>query len=162
MNPVLRLLGPALSLWVASVLQVGAAAHMELFGARPDFLLLVALTWPLVLPPIEGCGVGFLSGALHGWVSGVSLTLNAAVRATAGYVGALVGRSGLEIDAKVVGLLVAAGTLVTQTLVFFAAPPSDRLGFVRATIGTALYNGVLAYPVFWGIRRFTGPKDDFL
>ena len=150
------------SLWVAAILQSGASAHMTIFGARPDFLLVLGLLWPLVLKPSAGCVVGFFSGVLLGWVSGVSLTINAIVRALFGYACGLANRTGFDIDQRAASVIVASGTLLAQFVVFFAAPPSDRLGYVRATIGTALYNGVLAYPVYWGIRRLSGPKDDFM
>ncbi|MES1227514.1 MAG: hypothetical protein ABUL72_02525, partial [Armatimonadota bacterium] len=67
-----------------------------------------------------------------------------------------------DIDMRAACIVAGGGTLLTQFVVFFAAPPADRLGFVRATIGTALYNGVLAYPVYALIRRLSGPKDDFI
>lgn len=162
MNPddIRRVVAIVVSLWLAAVLQSGAAASMEILGARPDFLLLMALVWPLVLRPSTGCIVGFFSGVLHGWVTDVSLTVNAATRCLVGYVAGMAPRSGFDVDGRSAVVAVFVGTLVTQTAMFFAAPPSDRGGFVRATIGMALYNGVLAFPVFWAVRRVSGPRDD--
>lgn len=162
MNPddFRRVVAIVISLWLAAVLQSGAVAYLEIFGARPDFLLLVGLVWPLVLRPSSGCIVGFFSGALHGWVTTVSLTVNALVRCVVGYVMGMAPRSGFDVDGRSAVVAVFLGTVVTQVAVFFAAPPTDRLGFVRATIGMALYNGVLAFPVFWVVRRVSGPRDD--
>jgi rod shape-determining protein MreD len=164
MNPddLRRTFGIVVSLWVAAVLQSGASAHMAIFGARPDFLLLLGLVWPLVLRPSSGCIVGFFSGVLHGWVTGVSLTVNAIARCIAGYVSGMAPRSGFDVDSRSAAVVAFTGTLVIQAAVFFAAPPSDRLGFLKATIGMALYNGVLAFPVFWVVRRLSGPRDDLI
>ena len=160
MNRLLDGLKVALCLYIAAVLQTAAAYHMDIFGARPDFLLLTGTLLPLFLPPVGGTVCGFFAGALHGWVTGVSLTAYALVRMAFGYAAALFGRSGFEIDLKVAVGVVAAGSFLTQCIVFFVAPPADKAAFFRATIGTAAYNAVLAVPFFVVARRVFEPRDD--
>ena len=147
-------------LYVAALLQSGASYRMDVFGARPDFLLLCGMVLPLVFRPKQGAIIGFFAGVLHGWVTGVSLTVYALVRMVFGYGISRIGKSGYAIDLKVAWAIVTVGSLLSQLIILLLAPPADKGAYIRATIGTALYNGVLALPFFLIARRVFEPQDD--
>lgn len=80
-------------------------------------------------------------------------------RTVAAFALASASRSGLSVGILVAGLLCAGMTVVAQLLLLFLAPPRDMLSFIGATIGTAVYNGVLAMPMYSLLRRFAEPRS---
>ena len=146
--------------WAAAVLQQAVAERIEIKSARPDFLLVVALVSAVFYQPRIAAVLGFVAGVLYGGIAGadlggyaVSLTL---VAFAVGYL------SGLELDVKpwYVGLTVAGGSLAAQFLMMIPAPPPEIGPYVGATIFSAMYNGVLAIPIYVLIRRSLSPKDN--
>lgn len=146
--------------YLCAVLNAGAVEHLEVLGARPDFLLLFGLVLALFAKPSQAAWAGLASGLLYGWVTAVSLTLQAIGRAIVGFACAAIREVGFEIDLRWAFGMVAIGSVLVNTFVFFLAPPSDKISFVTATIGTGLYNGVLAIPLYATLRRLSGPEDD--
>jgi len=46
---------------------------------------------------------------------------------------------------------------VAQTILLFIAPSQNLGAFTLATMGTAIYNGVLAVPLDWGLSKVLRP-----
>ena len=85
-----------------------------------------------------------------------------AFAATRAIVGFLIGwLNSLEFEGNVVVALVvtAASTVFTQVAFLFMNPRGAILPFLLATIGSAMYNGVLAIPLYALLRNvFDSPK----
>jgi rod shape-determining protein MreD len=148
----------ALVFWIAAALEQAAAPSMAVSGARPDLLLVVALTAAVFFEPVWAALIGFLAGAMYGGVSGsdtarysISYTL---VAYGAGYV------SRLELDVRpwYVALVVVGGTVLARLLMMIPAPPPEVWPYLRDTIFAAMYNGVLAVPLYVFLRRALRPK----
>jgi rod shape-determining protein MreD len=147
-----------LAFWIGAALQLAAAPHLTVAGASPDILLVVAVSSAVFFPPTIAACLGFVAGLLHGGVAGAdtsSLTISTTlVCYAAGYV------SRLELDVRpwYVGLVVLGGTVAAHLLLMIPAPPPETLPYLRATIVAAVYNGMLAIPLYAFMRRTLRPK----
>ncbi|MCH7904154.1 MAG: rod shape-determining protein MreD [Armatimonadetes bacterium] len=153
MKVVAPWLALALLFWLAAGVQHGAATRLAVFGANPDFLLVVAFCSSILTRPAASAGLGFLAGVLQGAMAGAHLAHHVISRAlTCFFIGY---ESRLEFGVKVefAALTVAIGTVVSRVLLAILAPPPEIWPFLRATIGTAIYNGVLAVPTYLLVRR---------
>ena len=148
----------ALWFWAAAVLQQAVAPRIQIVAAMPDLLLVVALVSAVFFPPRKAAVLGFVAGVLHGGIAGADLAQYAVSRTLVAFaVGYL---SGLDLDVRpwYVGLTVLGGTLAAQFLMMIPAPPAEIGPYVRATILSAMYNGVLAIPIYALIRRSLSQK----
>ena len=149
-----------ISFWVAAILQMAVVPRLQLGAAAPDLLLVVALVAAVFFPPSKAAVLGFVAGVLHGGVAGADLAHYAVSRTIVAFaVGYL---SGLDLNVKpwYVGLTVLGGTLVAQFLMMIPAPPVEFGSYVTATILSAMYNGVLAIPIYALIRRSLSPQKN--
>ncbi|MCW5936643.1 MAG: hypothetical protein KIT11_04980 [Fimbriimonadaceae bacterium] len=137
----------------AVVLAHSALALPRLGGARADLPLVVALLSSAYLRPAGSASVGFLVGVLEGCLRGADLVAYGVSRTLVSFAAAFVGRTELKMTPFVAGLIVLVGTVLIRLLHLFLAPPSDMGGFLTDTIGTAIYNGVLAALFDLVVRR---------
>lgn len=86
-------------------------------------------------------------------MAGANLAHYAVSRTVAGFAGASSRAIGFEINIAVVGVTAALMTLVAQTVFMFLAAPKGIAAFLGDTIGSAVYNGVLAIPTYLLLRR---------
>lgn len=145
------------ALWLAVVLNNGLAPHLSIGGIRPDFLLAVMCVLGLMTRPASAAWVGLVAGIMHAGIAGANLTHYAASRAIAAF-GISLGRD-TTFEAGPVFAAIAAvlGTLLAEGIFLLFAPPPNIGSFAQATIGTAIYNGVLAMPLFAVLRRLAIP-----
>lgn len=141
---------------VATVIQQGALNRYTLLGAQVDLPLIVVLGFALISRPAAGAGLGFFSGVLTGALSGATLAHYALSRTVAGF--ALGMRSQGERSVVSGAIWVAAGSFLAKLVLFLIAPPTAVGPALLATILSAVYNGVVAFPVFALIRRLFRPK----
>lgn len=158
MRGPLSILFVAISIVLAAALQQSVAPRMSLFGCSPDFLLVVLGPASMSVRPLSGALIGFLCGLVYGAAAGANLAHYAISRTLAGFFGSL--SQGVDIHS---GVLLAAGvtalvTIVARLTLMFLAPPPAIWPFLAATIGSALYNGVLAMPFHALLRRLFPPK----
>lgn len=149
-----------ISFWVAAVLQQAVVPRLGIGAAAPDLLLVVALVSAVFFPPSKAAVLGFVAGVVHGAIAGADLAHYAVSRTLVAFaVGYL---SGLELDVKpwYVGLTVLGGTVLAQFLMMIPAPPPEIGPYVGATILSAMYNGVLAIPIYALIRRSLSPQEN--
>ena len=158
MSRVWPWLAAGLLFWVAAVLQQSLSPRLTIWGGAPEFLILVALCFALISRPAGGAICGFLSGVIAGGLTGATLTHFVVTRTVTGFGFSFLGQSGIEVTSRKAGLIVAVGTLVTQILFMLVAPPSGIGLFLRATLVTAMYNGVLAIPLYGLLHRLFRPK----
>ncbi|GMV87644.1 MAG: hypothetical protein AMXMBFR81_05750 [Chthonomonas sp.] len=145
-------------LWGGAALQQGASERLAILGCAPDFLLAAVAPLALAYGRSGGAVVGFFAGLLHGGLAGANMAQYAASRAIAGFIAAWTGSS-IEKLEPVTCLIHAVGLTVLGRVVFmFMAPPAQIGSYLLATIGVAVYNGVIALPIYALLRK-TVRKD---
>ncbi len=144
-------------IWVAAILQQALPPHLAILSFRPDFLLVTTVCLSLCMSRPAATGVGFAAGLLSGAIIGANMTHYIISRCFAGFVGAWSRRLRFTMNPAVVGLTTAAVFVLAQTLFMFLAAPKNIVGFLGDTIGSAMYNGVLAIPLYALIKRFLNP-----
>ena len=143
-----------LAFWIAAALQQTVAYK---FSPPPDFLIVVALSAAVMYEPVVAALLGFIAGVLHGGVTGSDTANFAISRTLAAYAAGYVSRLELDVRPWYVALVVAAGTVVIHLLMMIPAPPPTVGSYLRDTILAALYNGVLAFPIYTVLRRSLRP-----
>ena len=141
-----------------TILQTAWLAYLPLAGGIADPLLPIVMTIGLLHGSEEGAVVGAGIGLLHDVMSGSPLGLGMAAGVCAGFAAGL-GEGSLSLESAwlpAIGgalLTVLAGgvTLIGAHLVGLAAAPLPDAA--RAVLGSACYNGVIAVPIFHGLRR---------
>ncbi len=104
-------------LLLGAVLQSTWLEHMQVFGGRPDLVLLLVITWAIIRGANEGAGWGFVGGIFCDLLSG--------------------GDFGLWVFA-----LTAVGFLAGQPWIHALGPTLIRLALVSA-LGTLLGHSIL-------------------
>lgn len=140
-----------------AILDVGLSPWIgfRLFGgdpSNPQFLLTFGLVASLLVSPRSAMIIGFFSGALIGWMAGanfVGYTLSRMLACTAM---SYLEHFNIDTSYVVVGLQIGIGTLFAGFIYMIVAPPSALLPFIAATIGSALFNAVLALPMLALLR----------
>ena len=144
-------------LWAAGGCQRSAAPYLAIGGVSPDFLLIVVGCVSLFGSRRSGTFIGFVAGVLQGALAGANLAAYAVSRTVAGFVAGWFTSLEFEAGAIVASFVVVATTLLAQLLLMFIAPPGQLAPFLLATIGSAVYNGVLAMPLYALLRRVFDP-----
>lgn len=157
---VARVVVGLVAVWLAVMWHSSVTGQKLFLGQKPDLVLIAVCLVGIRSRPALGAGYGFLAGALQGGAAGADLTALAATRTLLGFGSSWVARSGLQFSPLVVGVVVAIGTLLAQGLFLIVAPPSDIGAFLGATLGTAIYNGVLASLLDAVLKRTLDPRTD--
>jgi hypothetical protein len=144
-------------LWFAGWLQQSLAHRLVILGARPDFLLAFLAPLCLLMHRVGGALTGFLAGLIQGAIAGANMTHYIVSRTLTGFI--ISWSRGLEYEVSLLlaGLIGALTTLLAQSLLMFLAPPPEIFPFMGATIRTAVYNGVLAMPIYAVLKRVLHP-----
>lgn len=146
-----------LVLWLSAILERGLALHLAVFGAKPDFLLLATSVCGLCLSRPGGALTGFGAGLIQGALIGANLSHYVVSRALAGFVAGWIRHMRFEASAVVIGLTTATISIGAELTFMLTAGPKGIAGFLGDTMGTAIYNGVLAIPVYALLRRVLNP-----
>lgn len=146
-------------LWLAAVLQQGLADRLAIFGVAPNFLLIALGPMALLSRPSVGGTMGFFAGLIQGALAGANLTHYVISRTLAGFLTSLGNQLDIRLALTVAGLACAATTFIAQLILMFLAPPSGSLiAYLFGSLGMALYNGILAIPLYSLLRRWFGPS----
>ena len=94
---------------------------------------------------------------MQGALAGANLTHYVISRCIAGFVASWSRRLRFEMTPITVAISVAAVTVVAQIALMFIAAPTGIFGFLGDTIGSAMYNGVIAIPVYALLKRVLNP-----
>ncbi len=141
-----------------TVVQTAWFTYLPLGGGIADPLLPIIMTVGLLHGSEEGAVVGAGLGLLHDVMSGSPLGLGMVAGVCVGFAAGL-GERSLSLESgwlpalagAAFTVLAAAVTMTAAHLVGLApAPLPDG---VRAVLGSACYNGVIAVPIFHGLRR---------
>jgi rod shape-determining protein MreD len=155
---MIRFGGYAVLVSVALVLQTTWLTHLSVGGAVADPLLLVVMVVGLLHGPEEGALAGAGVGLLQDIMTGVPLGLGMLGDLCTGFA-AGIGQRTLYLESTWLPALGAAILSVLRSIVWIGAAhlvglvsPSP-LHLLRVLVLTACYNGVIAVPIFRGLRR---------
>ena len=149
------------AVFVAAILQAVFADAAHLRGARPDLLTATAIVCALFCDANEGAGLGFMAGLLLASLTGPPRGGYGSLIVSRTLVGLAVGwlEERIERDNPLLAVaLVTAGTLLANGLFFLFAPQHAISHWARGMALTTLYNAVLAYPLYFLIRRLVGER----
>ncbi|CAN5679680.1 hypothetical protein BH11ARM2_BH11ARM2_21160 [soil metagenome] len=149
----------AIALWMAGGCQATLSPRLGIEGASPDFLLIVLAVLAPWLPRKGAILLGFFAGILHGAVAGANLTAYALSRTIAGFLLGSLGALEMELSVALSMILAALVTMLAGIVSLFLAPPPAIGSFLLATIGSAIYNGVLAAPAHFVLGRLAFPRE---
>lgn len=144
-------------LYLFAVLQQTLPARIAILGARPDFLLLLSIVYSFFLPRSLGAGFGFLCGMFHGALAGVSIAAYISSRSIAAFCAAWSKDLRYELNLAAVAFVTGITTVVAELTWLLISPQPGIGAFLGATIGTAVYNGVLAAPLYALLKRVVDP-----
>jgi len=140
-------------LWISAGLQALVAHRMALGPVAPNFLLITLVVASLALSRPGSTAIGFLAGLCEAAIAGVGMAGLTLSRTLVGFVLGSFGKFEFEANFLLAASTAFLATLGAQVLYLFLDPPSNLMAFVLATIGTAMYNGVLAIPLYLAASR---------
>lgn len=150
-----------LGIWLSAILQQSLAPYIAIGGVQPDFLLVLLGTASLFMNRGPASGFGFGCGFVEGAIAGVNLTHYGISRSIAGFVASWSRAIGFELNVLVAVVTAALTTLVAGLVYMFGAAPHGVGRFLGDTIGSAVYDGVLAIPVYLLLKRVVNPRARF-
>ena len=133
--------------------------RLSIFGARPDFLVVFLGCASLFLNRGPGALLGFGCGAFHGAIAGANLAHYAVSRTLGGFLASWSRTIGFELNILVAVATTAVTTLIVGIVWMFLAAPHGVARFLGDTIGSAVYNGVLAIPTYLLLRRAVNSRS---
>jgi len=148
MNQVGRPLMVMGLIWLAAVLQTSLSQRLAIFGVAPDFSLAVLAPIALTGTLAGSTCAGFASGWIQGALAGANLGHYVVSRTVGTFLFGLVRFADLHIGPGMAALITAGFTLFARLGLLFLAPPPSIGGYLGATIGMAMYNGVIATPIY--------------
>lgn len=156
MNGLKGALVAAIFLFGAGALQP-LAPRLALCGVRPDYMLIVLGPLCLLASRRGGTLLGFFAGVIAGSLSGANMAHYVISRTVGGFFVSSSRSMGLSEGPATVALTTFALTIVTQLVLMFLAPPARIMGFLGATMGTAVLNGLLAVFVHFLLSKIVDP-----
>ena len=143
--------------YVAAVLQQAVAPRWVILGVSPDFFL--AFLTPIAMFSTARPSVitGFYFGLLQGALPTANIAHYVLSRSVAAF--CVSASNGLRLNPSVwiAAATTAVATLLAQLLWMFMAAPPNIGAFLGDTIGSAMYNGVIAMPMYALLRKVLGP-----
>ena len=123
-------------------------------------MLVLAFSFSLSVRPGSAAAMACATGVIQGCLSGASMMAFTLARTVIAFFFGFLERIEVSVSLPLGAAFVALGTASDGLLTTLIAPPSDLGAYARATIASAVYNGVLAFPVYWLVRRLFRNKDD--
>jgi rod shape-determining protein MreD len=145
------------TLYVMAVFQQTLSQRVAVLGARPDFLLLWSACLALLLPRSRASLAGFIAGLVHGSMAGMNMAAYISSRTIAAFCASWTKDLRYEVSLPAVAVVAAFTTVLAEILWLFITARPGIGEFLGATIGTAVYNGVLAIPMYALLKRFVDP-----
>jgi rod shape-determining protein MreD len=152
----------AVVLFLAVVLQISIFSEIDIFGGRPDLLLVTLVMVALLRGAIFGAIAGFGAGLLYDMGTFGTLGFIALLYTLAGYwigrYGETTGRDRSHapvLSVAVVTILFAIGALMLHFMLGENAPAREVL--VASLFPTTILNLLLAFPVYAAVRRILRP-----
>lgn len=143
----------AVSLFIAACLQGGLSQAASAWGAGPSFLLLVLGVYSIRLSRVGAMTLGFFQGLLMGGLVGADVQHFVAGGVIAGLVIASIASQGIDFSLYSAVLFAVVAAVISGSIHTILAPPPHLVAALGDTLLTAVYNGVLAVPVFFLFRK---------
>lgn len=151
-----------LAIWIAGGLQQGIADKVSLFGALPDYLLLAACLLGLLVEPPVALVMGFAAGLIQGAVVGQSMWQFVVTRMAAAWLCSFLAENRLQRNIGSAAIMAVICTIICNLVFMIIALQSNIGSYLKATIITAVYNGVLALLAYVPLERAAGVKSQSL
>ncbi|MDR3690366.1 MAG: rod shape-determining protein MreD [Fimbriimonas sp.] len=147
----------ALLMWLAGSCQQSIAYQLAFAGSPPDFILVAIVTFSLFSDRRNGAVMGFIGGIVQGAASGGHMATYAFTRTILGFMVGWLTSLEFEGNAAVAFIVNAASTCAAQVAFLLLSPKGAIVPFLLATIVSAVYNGVLAIPLYALLKKVSGP-----
>ena len=122
---------------------MAAATSFSIFQVSPDFLVALTCVLGLMSSSRTGITLGFIAGLLMGSITGANMWQYVLSRILIGLAAGWISDQRFQTNPVAAGVVCSVGTLIGQIILMFVAPPPAILPYLTATIGTAIYNGVI-------------------
>lgn len=152
----------AVFIWICGGLQQGAAYKLSIFGAQPDYLLILACLLGMLSDTRSALILGFAAGIVEGAIVGTNMWQFAVTRMLAAWIGSFLVESRFQRNFGTAAVVTVACTLICGLVYMILALQSNIGAVLKATIITAVYNGVLALLAYVPLERATGAKSQQL
>jgi rod shape-determining protein MreD len=146
-------------LLVAGILQAAFGDAVRLWGAAPDLLLTGSLIGAMFFGEGASALIGFSAAIIHASLASPPLAGVGSILVSRTLVCFGVGwlEDRMYRDNVLVAIVVALfGTLAAECLFYVFYPQHDVLRWARILLVTTIWNGLLAAPCFFVIRRLVG------
>lgn len=143
--------------WVFGAAQLALAPRMAIWNARPDFFLIALSACSPFLNRTQGAVIGFTFGLIHGAGVGANLSQYVATRTTTGFLAAWFNDVRLQPSFATMAMTGALATLFAAFAMMIFAPPAGIGKYLTDTMLSAVYNGVLVWPLYALLRRIMDP-----
>ncbi len=155
----MRALSVWLLLFLGIVMQSTIFSHLELFGIRPDLVLLVTMSAGLLRGVLEGVLTGFVGGFMLDILHGQFLGLEALGKMAVGYAMGLVSTRIFKDNILVPLVMAGLGTLIDQVVFLFMGTSFGLNYYVwpgafLVVLPMMLYNSLLAPLVYGRMAAF--------
>lgn len=149
----MRYFWPIVILIAAAGLQGNLPGFISIWGAKPDLVLVVLVSYSLAADPAFGAGLGFVAGLLQGSLVGLSLGSFIITRTITGFLAGLV-TTRLFSENPLVPVLSAVWlTVVCEALFLLGNPRPDLIIVARKIAGECLCNAIFTLFVYFALRN---------
>lgn len=145
------------SAWLFTVLQMALSSRWAIGPAIPNFLLVLAAAWSPFLNRSQGALLGFAIGTLNGAVVGANLSQYVVSRTLTSFLAAWANDIRFAPSLPTLFATGFFSTVFANLAMMFLAPPPGIGAYLGATILSAVYNGVLVWPVYALLKRILDP-----
>jgi rod shape-determining protein MreD len=143
----------AIALLIAFALHAAYASDLTIAGARPSLSLTALLTACLFTNCETGAWLGFLAGLLEAAFAARFIGSYIVTRTLAGFLVGLLEERIFRDNIFVAVATVFVGTLFVDTCFFLFAPQPQALRWFSGALTQAVYNMVLAIPLYFLFKR---------
>lgn len=137
--------------------QISVAHRLGVLGARPAFDIVALVAFSPFLNRSQGAWLGFALGFFLGAGIGANLSQYVASRTSTGFAVAWFNDVRLQPGVATLAATAAAATVFSSIVFMLFAPPSGIGKYLTDTILSAVYNGVLVWPLYVLLRRILDP-----
>ncbi|HLP00225.1 MAG TPA: hypothetical protein VK171_16630 [Fimbriimonas sp.] len=151
-------LATVFTLWIAGGFQQGLAFRLSVFGVEPDYLLIGAALLGFMGGINAAIVAGFAAGLIHAALAGTDTWQFIGSKMIACLFCAFVIESRFQRNIGVAAVAVAVATIIASLILMIVAPSHLMGSPIKATIIGAIYNGVIAFAVYFPLESLTGTK----
>ena len=145
---------PVICILAAAGIQGNLPSWMTIFGAKPDLVLVVLISYSLAADPEFGAGLGFIAGLVQGSIIGISMASFVITRTVTGFLAGLVNTRLFGENPLVPVISAGWLTLACEFLFLLANPRPVFFVAARTVLGECIYNSILTIFVYLILRQF--------